>query len=124
MRIRTETQAGQRDRRLSRHLAPVLIAVAILFARGPEERRSRARSCADARALRAFARRITLVDLNGAPAIELELLPGLGPGSARRAVAFREVLGPFSEPRDLSLLPGISENRWQDLRVHIAAEPP
>lgn len=66
----------------------------------------------------------TRIDLNGAPPGDLRLLPGVGPATARSVVAFRRHLRPFHEVRDLSLLPGISENRLSVLRTYVEVEVP
>ena len=47
------------------------------------------------------------LNVNHATAVELEALPGIGPGLARRIVADREAQGPFAAVADLDRVPGI-----------------
>lgn len=48
-----------------------------------------------------------LIDPNTADAATLRLLPGIGPGLARRILADREANGPFRSVRDLERIDGI-----------------
>src|SRR5688572_3960535 len=54
-------------------------------------------ACAECRAPRGAAGLLLgrLIDIDTAPASEIEALPGVGPGVARRIVAARERGGPF-----------------------------
>ncbi len=52
-----------------------------------------------------------LVDLNTAPAAELEVLPGIGEKRAAAIVAHREANGPFESLGDLKAVEGIGEKR-------------
>jgi len=56
------------------------------------------------------------VDLNGADATELDLLPGIGPAKAARIIAYREAHGPFRQLADLARVPGISRTCVAKLR--------
>lgn len=47
------------------------------------------------------------VDLNTADAATLETLPGVGPATAEKIIAHREVVGPFTGLQDLDAVPGI-----------------
>jgi competence ComEA-like helix-hairpin-helix protein len=47
------------------------------------------------------------IDINRAPAADLELLPGVGPTLARRIVAHRAARGPFGAPEELLQVQGI-----------------
>ncbi|HEU5049149.1 MAG TPA: helix-hairpin-helix domain-containing protein [Gemmatimonadales bacterium] len=49
------------------------------------------------------------VDLDRAGVREIERLPGIGPGLARRIVADREANGPFGGPEGLDRVPGVGE---------------
>lgn len=57
-----------------------------------------------------------LVDLNTAGEEELQRLPGIGPGLARRIIDDREANGPFKEPGELTRVFGIGESRYQKLQ--------
>ena len=57
-----------------------------------------------------------LVDVNAAPADELETLPGIGPVMAGRIVAHREANGPFGSVDDLQDVPGIGPKTLESLR--------
>jgi competence protein ComEA len=47
------------------------------------------------------------IDVDRAPASQLERLPGVGPGLARRMVADRETKGPFGGLKGLDRVPGV-----------------
>jgi len=47
------------------------------------------------------------IDLDAAPADEIERLPGVGPALARRIIADREAGGPFGSLEGLDRVPGI-----------------
>lgn len=51
----------------------------------------------------------TLVDLNTALAVELETLPGIGPGRAEDIIAYREAHGPFKAITEIMNVPGIGQ---------------
>ena len=56
------------------------------------------------------------VSLNSATASELEALPGIGPKTAERIVAYRESNGPFATVEDLDDVPGIGPATVERLR--------
>lgn len=60
-----------------------------------------------------FGRRI---DLNEATPEELQALPGIGPGLARRLVEYRDRNGHFRSVEDLERVPGIGPTRIGALR--------
>jgi comEA protein len=64
-----------------------------------------------------------IVDLNSAPAEELEALPGVGPALARRIVEWRETKGRFRSPDDLDAVPGIGPAVLARLRPRVRATP-
>ena len=55
------------------------------------------------------------INLNTAPAKELEALPGIGKGLAGRIVEHREKYGPFRRAEHLMMVRGISESRFRAL---------
>ena len=60
---------------------------------------------------------IVLINLNTATIQQLDRLPGVGPVLAQRIVEFREKRGGFRTVEELLAVPGISEQRWQALRL-------
>lgn len=70
------------------------------------------------------------LDPNSAPWTELAALPGLGPGLARRIIAYRENYArehddplPFREPKDLEDVRGIGPKRSAQLAPFLAFPP-
>lgn len=55
------------------------------------------------------------VNINSAPAEELQTLPGIGEKRAADIVAYREEHGPFRIPEDLTRVPGIGESILEGL---------
>lgn len=56
------------------------------------------------------------ININTAPASELETLPGIGKGLAERIIEQREKFGPFRRPEHLIIVRGISDKRFRALR--------
>lgn len=63
------------------------------------------------------------ININTAPAKELENLPGVGNVLAARIVEHRQKYGPFRRPEELIIVPGISEIKFRQMRALIAVEP-
>jgi competence ComEA-like helix-hairpin-helix protein len=62
------------------------------------------------------------ININTAPAGELEKLPGIGQALAARIVEHREKYGPFRRPEYLIIVRGISDKRFRALREMITVE--
>jgi competence protein ComEA len=56
------------------------------------------------------------ISLSSASAEQLDTLPGVGPVTAQKIVAYREQHGPFHSVDDLDAIPGIGPARLADLR--------
>jgi competence protein ComEA len=59
------------------------------------------------------------VDINQAPAEDLEKLPGIGPKLAQQIIAYRTKHGPFRRIEDLLIIKGIGNKKWQALRPYV-----
>ncbi|MDD5305957.1 MAG: ComEA family DNA-binding protein [Deltaproteobacteria bacterium] len=64
------------------------------------------------------------LDVNRDPAVDLELLPGIGPVKARRIVESREREGPFRSVEDLDRVPGVGTSTVERLRPWLVFEGP
>ena len=60
------------------------------------------------------------LSLNGATAEQLDELPGIGPVTAEKIVAYREQHGAFRSVDDLDAVPGIGPSRLEELRELVA----
>lgn len=69
-------------------------------------------------------RELSPLDLNSATASELEELPGIGPGLARRIVAYRETHGPFRSVEELLNVPGIGPATLERIRELVTVTLP
>ncbi len=58
----------------------------------------------------------TQLDINTATQAELETLPGIGPATAGKIVAFRQENGPFAAPVDLQRVSGIGPSTYEKLK--------
>lgn len=64
-----------------------------------------------------------LVNVNLATAAELESLPGIGPSTAAKIIAFREANGPFATVEALLDVPGIGDAKLDAIRELISVGP-
>jgi competence ComEA-like helix-hairpin-helix protein len=62
------------------------------------------------------------ININSAPASELETLPGIGKALAARIVEHRDKYGPFRRPEHLIIVRGISDRHFRALRELITVE--
>jgi competence ComEA-like helix-hairpin-helix protein len=62
------------------------------------------------------------ININTAPAQELEKLPGIGRGFAERIVEHREKYGSFRRPEHLIMVRGLSDKRFRALHELITVE--
>lgn len=51
------------------------------------------------------------ININTADSSTLEQLPGIGPTTAGKIIAYRDANGPFSDPAQLLNIPGIGEKK-------------
>lgn len=63
------------------------------------------------------------VNVNTASQQQLEALPGIGPSTAKRIVAYRDKNGPFKKLEDLMNVQGIGEKSFLKLRPHLTLGP-
>jgi competence protein ComEA len=56
------------------------------------------------------------VNINTATAVELETLPGVGPATAQKIIAYRDENGPFATIEDIMLVAGIGEVKFDGLK--------
>jgi competence protein ComEA len=63
-----------------------------------------------------------VVNINTATAEQIAYLPGVGPKTAERIVAFREESGGFKKPTDLMQVKGIGDKTFERLSPYITTE--
>ncbi|KPK65469.1 MAG: hypothetical protein AMK73_02920 [Planctomycetes bacterium SM23_32] len=63
------------------------------------------------------------LNLNTAAAHELELLPGIGPSTARAIMWHRAHYGPFADWDDVLKVPGIGPRTVEEIRPHAMCAP-
>jgi competence protein ComEA len=57
-----------------------------------------------------------LININFASQAELELLPGIGPTTAQKIIAYREQNGPFLTTEDIINVPGIGPGTYERIK--------
>jgi competence ComEA-like helix-hairpin-helix protein len=68
---------------------------------------------------KALAQTNEKLNLNTASAAQLETLPGIGPGLAKRILEYRGKHGPFKRPQDIIIVRGLSAKRFRQLAPFI-----
>lgn len=64
-----------------------------------------------------------LVNINTATQTDLEMLPGIGPGTAINIIAHREANGPFATIEAIMDVPGIGDGKFEAIRDLITVGP-
>ena len=64
-----------------------------------------------------------MLELNTADSLDLQQLKGIGPGYARRIIAWREKLGGFYDKRQLLEVYGMDTLRFGWISSHVTADP-
>lgn len=62
------------------------------------------------------------VNLNTADAEELATLPGIGPATAQKIIAYRESIGAFQSTEELMQVDGIGEKTFEKLKELVTVE--
>src|ERR1700677_1168566 len=63
------------------------------------------------------------IELNTATVEQLQQVPGIGPGTAKAIVNFREKSGPFQKIENLLAIKGISKSRLEKRRPYLTLSP-
>lgn len=61
----------------------------------------------------------SLININKATQTELETLPGIGPSIALKIISYREENGKFSTVEDIKNVPGIGDNKFNNIKALI-----
>jgi len=64
-----------------------------------------------------------LININTASQPELESLPGIGPTTAQKIIAYREANGPFINPEDIINVSGIGPGTYERIKDLITVGP-
>lgn len=59
------------------------------------------------------------LNINTASEKELEQLPGVGPAMAAKISQFRREFGPFTNPQELMLVPGLGEKKYAQMQAFV-----
>ncbi|MBN1120967.1 MAG: ComEA family DNA-binding protein [Anaerolineae bacterium] len=62
------------------------------------------------------------VNINTAPQADLETLPGIGPATAEKIIAYREAYGPFNTIEEIQNVSGIGPATFEDIKEIIVVE--
>lgn len=77
-----------------------------------------------ARAPKANAAAVSVVNINTATASELQKLPGIGAATATRIVEYRQKNGPFKKAEELMNIRGIGEKSFLKLKPLVTVTAP
>ena len=69
--------------------------------------------------MKALAAVLLTFNLNTVTVQQLQRIPGVGPGLAKKIVEFREKKGGYRRMEELLAIPGISEKKWRFLREYL-----
>jgi competence protein ComEA len=69
--------------------------------------------------MKALAAVLLTFNLNTVTAQQLQRIPGVGPGLAKKIVEFREKKGGYTRMEELLAIPGISEKKWRFLSEYL-----
>jgi competence protein ComEA len=69
-------------------------------------------------------RPLLVLDINGAPADSLELIPGIGPVLAERIIAFRREHGPFAAVESLEQVRGFGPAAVEKIKPYLMVARP
>jgi competence protein ComEA len=64
----------------------------------------------------------TLININTASQDELDTLPGIGPVTAQKIIAYRETYGPFATVEDIIKVSGIGPSTFERIKDRITVE--
>lgn len=64
-----------------------------------------------------------LINLNTASQRDLEMLPGIGPATAEKIIAYRDANGPFATIEAIMDVPGIGEGKFEAIKDLITIGP-
>jgi len=62
------------------------------------------------------------IDLNRATAVELQLLPGVGPALSKRIVEYREAKGEFDRIEDVMQVSGIGPRTFEAIKDYLTVQ--
>lgn len=62
------------------------------------------------------------ININSANAVELQRLPGIGPKTAQKILAYRSEFGDFKRPAEIILVDGFGERQYLKIRDLIKTE--
>lgn len=66
--------------------------------------------------------RLDKVNINTAKQTELETLSGIGPSTALKIINYRNENGKFETIEDIKNVPGIGENKFENIKESICTE--